>query len=163
MVEGKDRGEGVRVVPKFLTKKVVLIWVCQDEGLIYHLCQTQFDRLARRDEKGGVTEGVVNTGEFGVKLHILIFHSRRVTAPIEVPDIIPCTALQSEECAAKSAPNTHPRILRFVARGEPFKLSPPSIAGKSLGIADSIISSLVFDTITWGELYLFWNNYNNIQ
>ena len=146
MVKRKDRGSGVEIGPNF-PKKVVLLWVCQGRRLIDHLCKTQFDRLVRRDEEGGVTEGVVDTAESGVKLYIPIFHSRKAAAPMEVAEITPCTALQFEECAAESISNTRARISRSVARAELFEPSPPFTAVKSLGISEGIIFSLFFATI----------------
>jgi len=119
-----------------------------------------------------VTEGAIGGGDSGVVFHIIIFHTTRgassSTAAAEITPPLLCaseTLLSADSCAADPCATemTCAGNTPSVGRGQPFEPSLASIAGKSIGITEAILSSLVFATIAWGGLYLVWYNYHNVQ
>jgi len=156
----------VENVGVFPTKKVVLLWICRDEGLIDHLVKTQFDRLVRNDIENGVVEGVVNG--CGVAFHIIIFHTAR-NAPSSSTtassmELTPTIPSYSEILLPTVEHSVTPSVNASVdGGGEPFDPTSSSMAGKSAGISEAILSSLVFASIAWGGLYIIWDKYQNVQ
>jgi len=97
-----------------------------------------------------------------VAFHIIIFQTARNSPPST--ELIPTIPSHNETLLSTPehpvSPIAHSSV---VSGGEPFEPTSSSMAGKSSGITEAILSSLVFATIAWGGLYIVWDKYNNVQ